>query len=159
LVVNGYSTSIRNADGSVERYKARLVAKGFHQKPRIDYEETYSPVIKPTAVCTILSLAMSSSWSIPQIDIQNAFLHGTLFEVVFMTQPPGYQHPQYPHHVCKLQNALYGLKQAPRAWFSRLSSRLLELGFQTSLFIQRTTAFTMYVLIYVDNIIITSSST
>jgi hypothetical protein len=80
-----------------------------------------------------------------------------------MTQPPGFQHPQYPYHVCKLNKALYGLKQAPRAWFSRLSSRLLELGFHgsqsdTSLFISRITTLTMFVLIYVDDIIITSPS-
>uniref|UniRef100_A0A2N9EGA7 Uncharacterized protein n=1 Tax=Fagus sylvatica TaxID=28930 RepID=A0A2N9EGA7_FAGSY len=62
----------------------------------------------------------------------NAFLHGTLSEEVFMSQPPGYQHPIYPHHVCKLQRAIYGLKQAPRAWFSRLSTKLLELGFHGS---------------------------
>jgi hypothetical protein len=152
-----------HADGSIERYKARLVAKGFHQQLGIDYHETYSPVIKPTTVRTVLSLAISSGWSIHQIDIQNAFLHGHLSEEVFMTQPPGFQHPQYPHHVCKLNKALYGLKQAPRAWFSRLSSRLLELGFHgsqsdTSLFISRTTTLTMFVLIYVDDIIITSPS-
>uniref|UniRef100_A0A2N9HUX6 Reverse transcriptase Ty1/copia-type domain-containing protein n=1 Tax=Fagus sylvatica TaxID=28930 RepID=A0A2N9HUX6_FAGSY len=153
----------RHADGSIERYKARLVAKGFHQQPGIDYHETYSPVIKPTTVRTVLSLAISAGWSIHHIDIQNAFLHGHLSEEVFMTQTPGFQHPQYPHHVCKLNKALYGLKQAPRAWFSRLSSRLLELGFHgsqadTSLFIFRTTTLTMFVLIYVDDIIITSPS-
>ena len=82
---------------------------------------------------------------------------------VFMQQPPGFQHPQFPNHVCKLQKAIYGLKQAPRAWFSRLNSRLIALGFNgsksdTSLFICRTPIFTIYVLIYVDDIIITSSS-
>ena len=80
-----------------------------------------------------------------------------------MSQPPGYHHPQYPTHVCKLNKAIYGLKQAPRAWFSHLSTRLIALGFHgsqsnTSLFICRTSSFTMYVLIYVDDIIITSSS-
>jgi hypothetical protein len=153
----------RHADGSIERFKAWLVAKGFHQQPGIDYGETYSPVIKPTTVRAVLSIAISAGWSIRQIDIQNAFLHGQLSEDVFMSQPPGYQHPSYPTHVCKLNKAIYGLKQAPRAWFSRLSSRLLQLGFHgslsdTSLFIYKSKSFTMFILIYVDDIIITCSN-
>jgi hypothetical protein len=153
----------RKADGSIDRYKARLVAKGFHQQPGIDYGETYSPVIKPTTVRIVLFVALSNGWPIHQIDIQNAFLHGNLSEKVYMTQPPGFAHPQFPTHLCYLQKALYGLKQAPRAWFSRLSCKLLALGFygsqsDTSLFIYKSTTHTMFVLIYVDDILITSSS-
>ena len=79
-----------------------------------------------------------------------------------MSQPPGYHHPLYPNHVSKLQKAIYGLKQAPQAWFSRLSTKLLELGFHgsrsnSSLFIYKTKSLTIYILIYVDDIIITSS--
>ena len=139
------------------------MAKGFHHQLGIDYGETFSPVIKPTLVRTVLSIALSAGWSIRQIDIQNAFLHGNLSEEVFMHQPPGYSHPSFPNHVCKLKKALYGLKQAPRAWFSRLSTRLIELGFHgslsdTSLFIYKSSIYTMFILIYVDDIIITSSS-
>jgi hypothetical protein len=115
----------------------------------VDYGETYSPVVKPTTVRTVLSLAYSVGWSMKQIDIQNAFLHGFLSEDVFMVQPPGFVHPSFPNHVCKLKKAIYSLKQAPRAWFSRLSDKLFQLGFvgskaDTSLFLYRTETITMY---------------
>jgi hypothetical protein len=79
-----------------------------------------------------------------------------------MSQPPGFSHPTLPKHVCKLHKALYGLKQAPRVWFSRLSTKLCDLGFtsskaDSSLFILRTASLTMFILVYVDDIIITAS--
>lgn len=108
------------------------MAKGFKQRYGIDYEDTFSPVVKPTTIHLILLIAISKGWSLRQLDVQNAFLHGILEEDVFIRQPLGYVDPQFPHHVCKLDKAMYGLKQSPRAWYSRLNSKLQEHGFVPS---------------------------
>jgi hypothetical protein len=89
-------------------------------------------VVRPATVQIILSIAVTSGWLLYQLDVQNAFLHGHLSELVYMDQPPGYTDPRFPHHVCRLKRALYGLKQAPRAWFQRFSSFLLQLSFLLS---------------------------
>ena len=98
-----------------------------------------------------------------QLDVQNAFLHGVLEEEVYMKQPPGFESKSAPSYACKLDKALYGLKQAPRAWYSRLCHKMQALGFipsksDTSLFIYNKSNTCIFVLIYVDVIIVTSSS-
>jgi hypothetical protein len=98
-----------------------------------------------------------------QLDVKNAFLHGVLEEEVYLRQPPGFEDKRRPQYVCKLDKALYGLKQAPRAWYARLSPQLVHLGFvasksDTSLFIYHKSHVTIFMLIYVDDIIVASSS-
>lgn len=92
----------------------------------------FSLVVKPATIRLILSIAISRGWYLRQLDVQNVFLHGVLEEDVFMKQPPGYEGAERPCYVCKLDKALYGLKQTPQAWYSKLSSKLRELGFMPS---------------------------
>ncbi|GJS88866.1 ribonuclease H-like domain-containing protein [Tanacetum coccineum] len=80
---------------------------------RVDYEETFFPVVKPTSIRTVLSLAISQHWHVHLADVKNAFLHDSLSEIVHMHQPPGFQDLRRPDHVKLLQRSLYGLKYAP----------------------------------------------
>jgi histone deacetylase 1/2 len=108
-------------------------------------------------------MSVSRGWSLRQLDNKNAFLPGVLKEEVYMKQPTAFESSATPNCICKLDKALYGLKQAPRTWYSRLNTKLHTLRFittmaDTSLFLFDKSGITKYILIYVDDIIVTSSS-
>jgi hypothetical protein len=152
-----------NVDGTLERYKTRWVLRGFTQRLEIDFSETFSPVVKPATVRTVLSITLSRHWPIHQLDVKNAFLYGTLSETVYCVQPAGFEDPSLPGHVCRLNRSLYELKQAPRAWYSRFATFMKGLGFleaktDTSLFVFHRGADTVYLLLCVDDIVLTASS-
>jgi hypothetical protein len=124
---------------------------------------TPSPVVKPATIRIVLSLALSRDWPIHQLDVQNAFLHGNLNETVYCQQPPGFVKPSALNHVCLLKKSLYGLRQVPRAWYQRFTAYLATFGFassasDTSLFVYKDGSSSAYLLIYVDDIILTASS-
>nr|GEZ06861.1 ribonuclease H-like domain-containing protein [Tanacetum cinerariifolium] len=79
-----------HADGTLSCYKARLVANGSSQQLGVDFDETFSPVVKPATIRTVLSLVMSRKWPIHQLDVKNDFLNDGLLETVYMHQPPGF---------------------------------------------------------------------
>ncbi|GJV64216.1 ribonuclease H-like domain-containing protein [Tanacetum coccineum] len=130
-----------HANGTLSRYKARLVANGSSQQLGVDIDETFSPVVKPATICMVLSLIVSRKWLIHQLDVKNAFLNGDSSE----------------------NRSLYGLKQAPRAWFQRFAGYATRAGFShsrcdSSLFIYTQGSQVAYLLIYMDDIILTVSS-
>lgn len=110
----------------------------------------------------MLSIAVQHNWPIHLLDVNNVFLQGELDVEVFMSQPGGFINPQFPTHVCRLKKVIYGFQQAPRAWYNALREHLLKMHFvktesDTSLFVWKHLAVTIYVLVYVDDIIITGN--
>lgn len=108
-----------NADGTLKKYKSRLVANGKSQQLGIDCDETFSPVVKPATIRTVLHIALARGWPLHQLDVQNAFLHGDLAETVYMHQPPGYVDKSKPDHVLIETLSLW-----PEAGTSRLEHTL-----------------------------------
>ena len=120
------------------RYKARLVAQGFLQKPDIDYEETYSPVVYAITFRFLISLIVTESLNMCLMDVVTSYLYGSLDNDIYMKIPEGYKmHEAYNSksrsiYSIKLQRSLYGLKQFRRMWYNRLSEYLLKEGFENN---------------------------
>nr|GFB35637.1 putative ribonuclease H-like domain-containing protein [Tanacetum cinerariifolium] len=149
--------------GTVIRNKARLVAQGHIQEEGIDYDEVFSPVARIEAIRLFLAYASFMGFTMYQMDVKGAFLYGTIDEKVYVMQPLGFQDPEFPAKVYKVEKAMYGLHQAPRAWYGTLSKYLLINGFQMgtidqTLFIKRQREDFILVQVYVDDIIFGSSN-
>ncbi|GKA67624.1 ribonuclease H-like domain-containing protein [Tanacetum coccineum] len=149
------------SSGEIDRYKARLVAQRFGQKEGTNYEETFSFVAKMVTVRCLLNVAISNSWHVFQLDVNNAFLYSDLVKTVYMKPPEGY----FPsgNKVYKLKKSVYGLKQAPRQWNAKLTSTLIGNGFSQSksdysLYTKSGKGVFLALHVYVDDIIITGNN-
>lgn len=119
-------------------------------------------VVKSTTIQIVLSLSLSKAWQIHQLDVKNSFLHGGLKQTTYMHQPLGFKDPNHPHHIFRLRKSLDGLKQDPRAWYKRFADYVYSIGFSQrksnkSLFIYRKDTHMAYLLLYMDDIILTDS--
>ncbi|GJS28255.1 putative ribonuclease H-like domain-containing protein, partial [Tanacetum coccineum] len=128
--------------GIMIKNKARLVAQGYTQEEGIDYDEVFAPVARIEAIRIFLAYASFKDFVVYQMDVKSAFLYGKIEEEVYVCQPLGFEDPDFPDRVYKVEKALYGLHQAPRAWYETLSTYLLDNGFQRgkidkTLFIKR----------------------
>ena len=120
----------RNEDGSVERCKARLVAQGYSQEKGLNYDETFSPVVKSESIRSVIALASKNDLKMHQLDVTMAFLNGELEEEVYVEQTEGFAVEGQEHLVCKLNRSLYGLKQSPRCWNQTLHTQVIVMAFK-----------------------------
>jgi hypothetical protein len=127
-VGNKWVLKLKELANGDTKYKGRLVAKGFTQKYGIDYDETYSPVVRYASLRALLALAAHHDWEVHHMDVKTAYLNGVLQEEIYMRQPEGFEVPGKEHLVCRLKKGLYGLKQAGRAWYQTIDPALQRLG-------------------------------
>uniref|UniRef100_A0AAV1VJV4 Polyprotein n=1 Tax=Peronospora matthiolae TaxID=2874970 RepID=A0AAV1VJV4_9STRA len=151
----------RKADGSIEKYKARLVAKGFRQKYGIDYTETFSPVVKYVTLRMVIAIIKHFGWPLDQLDVVTAFLYGVMKEKVFCAVPEGVK-MEGDFDCLELIKAIYGLKQASRVWNDTFDEFIRSIGFQASgfdpcLYIMTSEGHCVFVLVYVDDVLVTGS--
>ncbi|GJX20332.1 retrovirus-related pol polyprotein from transposon TNT 1-94 [Tanacetum coccineum] len=126
LTLKWLNKNKHDEENTVIRNKTRLVVRGYHQGEGIDFEESFAPVARMEGIKIFFAYNAHKSFTVFQMDMKTAFLHGTLKEDVYVCQPKGFIDVDHPSHVYKLKKALYGLKQAPRAWYDELSKFLLQ---------------------------------
>ncbi|KAH9095669.1 hypothetical protein Ae201684P_015468 [Aphanomyces euteiches] len=166
-------------DGSIERFKARLVVKGFLQVKGLDYDEVFAPVMRLESLRTLLAIGNALDLPIDQMDIDTAFLNGTLEEEIYLDLPEGLQMKDVikdanwvgaseltssPSQVsCLLIKALYGLKQAPREWHKVLTTFLGGVGFEKTnvescIYVRRLKSQLAIAAIYVDDLVVVAEN-
>ena len=143
------------------RFKSRFCAKGFSQRPGVNYDVTYAPTARITTIRMLLNIAIQLSLILHQLDVNNAFLNSDIDYDIYMRQPEGFV--QDPSLVCKLNKSIYGLKQSAMLWNKTIldfmsQQNLTQSAKDPCLFIRKDNSNILYVLIWVDDIIVASSN-
>ena len=151
-----------DTNGDTCRYKARLVIKGYSQRKGVDYDETYSPVVRHSSLRYLFALAAKYHLQIDQMDAITAFLQGDLEEEIYMEQPPCFVKDEEPRLVCRLNKALYGLKHSSRVWNNKLDAALKRFGLIASeydpcLYYWMQDGKMLFIAVYVDDVLIFSN--
>ncbi|XP_048602505.1 uncharacterized protein BNAC02G09400D isoform X1 [Brassica napus] len=150
----------RKADDTVSKYKTRLVGKGYVQREGIDFDEMFALVARIETIRLLIALAATNGWEIHHMDVKTAFLNGDLKELVYVTQPEGFEKKGEEDRVYVLHKALYGLRQTPRAWNVKLDQVLKELRFEKctkepSVYRKTEGGDILIIAIYVDDLLVT----
>nr|QBH67450.1 hypothetical protein UE_1384 [Ustilago esculenta] len=150
-------------DGTIDKYKARLVAQGYTQVHGIDYEETFTPVVKMATLRMLMIMSLQYDMKIYQLDVVTAYLNGKLDVDLYMRQPPlpaSMMQSGSQSLVCKLNKSLYGLKQAGCTWYQKVDSTLTDIGFKRSnydsalYYIENKGEPPLILTLYVDDVLI-----
>jgi len=155
-----YKTKYK-ANGDIDLYKAMLVIKRCAQVNGIDFQETFSPVVKYDSIRVILAIAAARKLILRQFDIKTAFLYGDLEEDIYMKQTKGYE--DGTQLVCKLQRSLYGLKQASKYWNKKFKNMLMnfdlkEIKSDPKVFVSNKNNQLLIVAIFVDDGLIAATN-
>ncbi|SCZ99435.1 BZ3500_MvSof-1268-A1-R1_Chr3-1g06010 [Microbotryum saponariae] len=151
----------RNQHGDITDHKARLVAHGCAQRPGLDFEKTYAPVVKFTSIRALIALAAANGYHVHQADVNKAYLHGKLDKPLYMRVPQGIN---LPGKILKLSKSIYGLRQAGTIWNAEIDSTLRSLGYVPTrsdicIYRREHDGHSHYIALYVDDLLLVGPST